>query len=95
MDRAFIEKVYLSMTGELVSPIPGVNNAFAEGEECSRLYESTYCACIRILERLGVKDDDEDLETIICCMQSIQKELCQRMFEYGAAFGFDRTPRNT
>lgn len=94
MVNDFIERVYLSVSGELVSPVPGVDNAFAEGEECSKLYEAAYQATIRLRERLGIGDnDDSDLDIIADSIQAIQRELCRKMFIYGVVFGRGQTPK--
>lgn len=41
----------------------------------------------RLRDRLGVLDEDSDLECIIHAFEDIQKELCLRMYCYGARFG--------
>lgn len=77
------EKIYLSMLGELVQPLPGVPNAFAPGQLCSRLYTEIYkCKC-RLLDRLG-EDENPDLECIIDNFFEINRELCLRMYCLGA-----------
>lgn len=73
------EKIYLSMLGELVQPLPGVPNAFAPGQLCSRLYAEIYkCKC-RLLDRLG-EDENPDLECIIDNFFEINRELCLQMY---------------
>lgn len=86
---SFIQDVYDAMQeGEPeIFSVPGVENAFAEGEKCCNLYEQVYHAERRLEERLGVDGHDDDVETIICCLQDIQEELCFRMYHYGAKFG--------
>ena len=59
-----------------------VANEFAEGKECEKLYGEVYEANRRICSRLGV-DEDQDVETIISCMDDICRILAYRMFDYG------------
>lgn len=40
-----------------------------------------------LCERLGVEDEDLDVETIIQCYMQIEEYIGLRMFEYGARFG--------
>ena len=67
--------------------MPGVENAFAEGSYCASRYHEMYEAYERLRERLGVKDEDEDVEIIIRAFEDIQQKLCLRMYHYGARFG--------
>ena len=56
MDETVIEFVYDAMQGEYMdSTPPTIENAFAEGAECARLYRLVYDAERRLEERLGVK----------------------------------------
>lgn len=85
MDR-FVEDIYDSIQGELLIPVPGVENAFAEGSLCHQLYQDMLDAYARVCERLGCADEDQDVETIINSLLTIQKELCRRMYFYGCKF---------
>ena len=67
--------------------MPGVEDAFAEGTYCSECYNDAMDAYDRLRDRLGVIDEDEDLERMISAFESIQWELCLRMYCYGAMFG--------
>ena len=40
-----VEKIYLSMLGELTEPVPGVQNAFAPGQPCAKRKQSIHCPC--------------------------------------------------
>ena len=83
MTRMDFEDIYYTMLGEM-SPgyeVPGVENAFAPGQSCERAYEDVTAAYQRLRDRLGVVDEDEDVELIIDSMTTIQRELCRRMFE--------------
>lgn len=79
------EMVYLTLVGEVSDPyrFPGVENAYAEGSECDRLYNELADAYDRLRERLGVRDEDDDVELIIGNLLSIQHALCLKMFHYG------------
>lgn len=86
MAEPFIEDVYQSLLGNMVTPLKGVENAFAYGKLCDKKYRDAMNAYARLRDRLGVLDEDEDVETIISSLLSVQKELCIEMFSYGAKF---------
>lgn len=89
MENELIEEIYDTVNGGM-SPgfeVPGVENAFAEGSLCAALYQQVFDAERRLEERLGVDGEDEDVETIMGAMCDIQRELCFRMYFYGAKFG--------
>ena len=81
------EMVYLTLIGEVsgVFRIPGVDNAYAEDTECDRLYKELCDAYDRLRTRLGVLDEDPDVEIIIGNLLSIQHTLCLKMYHYGRA----------
>lgn len=81
-----VEKVYLSMLGELLEPVPGVENAFVPGQLCEVLYQQVYDANRRLCQRLGV-EEDADVECIVDCFFEITRELCLRMYRMGAELG--------
>lgn len=81
------EALYYSLIGELIEPIQGVPNAFADGELCAQLYHDVQEAYQRLRERMDVEDEDEDIETIIDSLLMIQKHLCMEMFELGSKYG--------
>lgn len=91
MNSKLMEYVYYSMIGALISPMKGIENAFESGNLCAKCYADVYEAKIRLLERLGKDSEDEDVEIIINSLLTIQRELCCRMYKYGAKFG----PSNT
>lgn len=91
MDEKMVEFIYETIQGGFAEPIPpNLENAFADGTECLRLYEQVYDAERRLEARLGVEAYDEDVECIICAMTEMQRHLCFKMYEYGARFGYDR-----
>ena len=79
------EDIYAALIGESIA-VPGVENAFAPGKYCARRYGDMVAHRQRLWERLDC-EDDEDIEQILCAMESIQAELCRKMFEYGMKFG--------
>lgn len=81
------EDVYFTLQGEACEPIPGVENAFADGAVCDRCYSEMLDAYARLRDRLGVQDEDADVEIIINALRTITDELCYRMFSYGAQLG--------
>ena len=90
MDMSFVEDVYETLQGETNQGfmVPGVENAFEEGKLCNTLYKEIFAAQRRLEERLQVDPYDEDVEKIITAMMDIQRELCFKMYEYGAKFGW-------
>ena len=61
--------------------------AFEEGQSCLEKYKEMRDVYDRLCDRLGVTDEDEDVEKIIQSLMDIQEELCCRMYRYGAEFG--------
>ena len=77
------EEVYFTLLGESCEPIPGVENAFADGTVCDKCYNEMLDAYARLRDRLGVQDEDADVEIIINSLRKITDELCHQMFFYG------------
>ena len=79
------EDTYLTLCGEIHGEyaVVGVENAFADGSECDRLYAELSEAYERLRDRLGVVDEDADVEVIIGNMLAMQHILCEKMFHYG------------
>ena len=77
----YVELVYESLIGELVDPIEGVPNEFAPGSFCEKQYQEVLDAYARICERLGVIDEDADVEIIINSLLAIQRKLCLKMYD--------------
>ena len=86
------ENVYLSLTGELREEyaIDGVENAFAEGSLCDRLYREVYQANLRLCKCLGQAEADRDVETIINNLLEINKQIGLKMYHYGQKFAGER-----
>lgn len=88
MKNYFIEMVYETLRGQLVDDarIPGVENIFADGSLCDRLYSEVYDANQRLCSRLGVAEDD-DVEIIINALIEIEQQISYQMYLCGARFG--------
>lgn len=81
------EYVYESLQGTLIAPHPEVKNLFEDGMPCEKWYGEMLDAYLRICNRLGVSDEeDEDVEIIITCLRRIERETAYQMFRYGAQF---------
>lgn len=82
------EEIYESLTCHTSenTRISWVEDAFAEGAFCMLTYQKMRDAYDRLCERLGVVDEDADIECIIQCYMQIQQELCKKMFYYGQLF---------
>lgn len=80
---------YETMACQIVAEyqMPGVKNAFREGTFCMQRYNEAMDAYDRLRSRLGVQDEDKDVECMICAFEEIQRELCLRMYHYGATHG--------
>lgn len=82
------ERIYEKMNGFLsqeaaaMPELAGVEDEFAEGKECGRIYEDVYRAKQNLCERLG-KDEDGDVETILSGMERIARLLSLKMYDYG------------
>ena len=59
-----------------------IEDEFADGKECSQLYETAYLAKQNLCRRLG-KDEDHDIETLVSSMENIARLLSMQMYEYG------------
>ena len=75
------ELVYESLIGELVDPIKDVPNVFEPGSYCETRYRQVLEAYERLRGRLGVEDEDPDVEIIIDSLLEIQRKLCMEMFD--------------
>ena len=87
MDKELAQKIYWSVQGFLEEPVEGIESAFYDGSVCETAYEQMMEAYERLKQRLQVNNEDADVEVIINALQTITKELCLRMFEYGRRYG--------
>lgn len=88
-----VQRVYETLTGNLVEGccVPGVENAFKEDSYCMNLYGEMLDAYSRVLERLGLVDEDDDIEIIINNLLDISKYLSIKMYHYGSVFSRKNT----
>lgn len=83
------EMIYDKMNGFLAEELASmpewdaIEDEFAEGKECCRIYEDVYQAKQSLCARLG-KAEDRDVEVILSGMERIARLLSMRMYEYGA-----------
>lgn len=87
MVKPTFENIYDCLRGDVIEEeaIPWVGNAFREGGLCDREYHRMRQAYDRICVRLGIEPEkeDEDLNILLESCQSIEKELCHRIFTLG------------
>ena len=89
MTTEFAEQVYNTLTGQYSQStygVPGVENTFAPGQPCQLLYRDAFDAYQRICDRLGVIDEDDDLEIIMNALLDIGQITGMHMFHYGVIF---------
>ena len=88
MNEKQIDDIYYTLIGTMQEQfrVPGVENLFAEGGECMNCYSDMHAAYERLCERLGVIDEDEDVEDIINSLMRIERIVSMKMFEYGMKF---------
>ena len=93
MKEDYIDSVYETLCGLLMPEyrIPGVENAFASGEACEQNYAQMLEAYERLCDRLGVVDEDDDVEVIINALLKNERILCRKMFEYGFQYGQNKS----
>lgn len=91
MTNEQIEAIYTTLVGVMREEfrVPGVENLFAEGSECTNCYGEMLAAYERLCDRLGVIDEDKDVEVIICSLRKIEQKVSKKMFEYGMKFALD------
>lgn len=89
MEFDFIEQVYLTLTGDLPEElgVPGVEDLFADGKPCDRHYTQMWEAYMRLIDRLGGRDYDDDGEIMINSLLAICEKVGYAMYRCGAMFG--------
>ena len=88
INSEIIDDVYYSLQGVLVpeARIPWVKDLFLPGSPCDRAYSHMLDAYERLRNRLGVPDEDGDVETIINSLLEIQQILGYEMFRCGLEY---------
>jgi hypothetical protein len=91
MKENFAREVYNTLNGYYgpALRVPGVENAFDVGMPCLELYGKALDAYLRICERFGEEEEDEDVEVIFNAFLEISEILGLKMYHYGAMFGED------
>ena len=89
MRKDYMEWAYETMACGLIEGhrMPGVEYEFLPGRYALEQYGEVYDAYERLRDRLGVVDCDDDVEIIINAFFAMQRDLCYRMYRYGAQFG--------
>lgn len=85
MSHYSIQDIYDTLCGDLLPDacVPGVENAFAPGSACERLYAEACDAREQVCQRLGVRDEDPDLERVFSALLDIARELSFHMYLLG------------
>lgn len=91
----FAEEVYQSLLGMAVDEykLEWVDNAFSPGSVCEQNDAAMLNAYERLCYRLGVPEEDADVEIIINALLDNQRELCLKMFACGRRYERDNKPR--
>lgn len=64
-----------------------IENEFKEGKPCEKWYDEIYQLKQKLSQRLGIFNEDEDLEYLVECYTKICEYLGMKMFEYGKLYG--------
>lgn len=85
---SLVEQVYYSAIGMAVeeSRVPSVIDQYGPQGKCHGLYNQMRDAYERVCARLGVDEEDSDLDQIVDLMEDISKEVAFEMFRCGAMF---------
>lgn len=88
MTETFADMVYDTLCGNLEGTyaVPGVEVAFAPESQCLQLYEQLGEVRDRLRVRMGLPEEDGDVERIIQILESVQRILSLKMFYYGQRF---------
>ncbi|MBO5929800.1 MAG: hypothetical protein J6Q27_00720 [Clostridia bacterium] len=84
----FAVDVYNSLNGYYKKEymVSGVESIFEEGMECMQLYTDMLAAYERLRNRLGVIDEDRDVEEMITALLCICEKVGLQMYHYGKIF---------
>ena len=88
VDDAIIEDIYDSLQGVLIpeARVPWVRNLFLPGSPCDRAYAEMLRAYEHLTARLGVAEEDADVEIIINSLLDIQQLVGYEMFRCGLEY---------
>ena len=89
MKMDFRAWVYDSAMGNMANgyALTGVENLFAAEKECYYLYAEILEAYERLCDRLGVIDEDKDIEVILNNFLQICRIAGLEMYDHGARLG--------
>lgn len=77
------ENVFELMCGDIDAVSTGIENEFADGEMCDRIYEEIYTL-------MDANDDNPEtamaMEKMMALHSEILRHLCYKMFDYGYCF---------
>ena len=88
MKRSLADRVYDTVrgVGDRDEWVDGVDNLFLPGSKCEKDYFDMLDAYVRLCDRLGVRDEDDDVEMIIRCFMDMERRISRAMFECGTRF---------
>ena len=88
VDDAMIEDIYASLQGVLIpeARVPWVRNLCVPGSPCDRAYAEMLRAYEHLTARLGVAEEDADVEIIINSLLDIQQLVGYEMFRCGLEY---------
>ena len=80
--------VYQSILGLLIKELrlTWVENEFVPGKPYHTNYNAMHDAYECLRDRLGVEDEDDDVEDIIRALLDNEELLCKKMFYYGTIY---------
>lgn len=87
------EQVYDSLMGFLIPEctLDWVENIFVPGHPCHDTYHAMRVAYDRLLDRLGLTDEDRDAEIMIGNLMEHARIVGCKMFEYGREYERQQT----
>ncbi len=82
------DHVYRTLLGSLIPQyrLPWVEPIFVPGHPCYQAYCDMYDAYDHLLARLGLIDEDEDVEDIVFHLLDYAEILAKEMFRYGRLY---------
>lgn len=88
MERNIADRIYDTLRGVGARDewVAGVENLFLQGSECEKDYFEMLDAYMRLCDRLGVQDEDSDVEIMIRCFMNMEKRISHAMFVCGQRF---------
>ena len=93
MDK-LARRVFETMTGMLIPEyrVPGVENLAVRGTPYDEACKIAWEARLRLSERLGTDDQDEDLLDLVNAMDGVQEIIAIEMFKKGYEFAKNGIP---